>query len=158
MPHVTWEESVVTIAPPLLDDTYAQLRWCGQRRRECQLYWVSSWRNPHRITRVVHPVHAATMVSVEIDGAWLNGFFLELVKRSECIRVQVHSHPGDAFHSETDDRWPALNVPGFLSLVIPNFAAGAVGLTGAYLAEQDAIGAWKQSSPRARIRIEAGTT
>jgi len=144
----------VAIAPQLLEETYLRLRSCGQRRRECHLYWVASWNDPHRIIRVVHPAHAATMVSVEIDMAWMNAFFLELADRNECIRVQVHSHPGAAFHSGTDDCWPAIRTPGFLSLVIPDFATGAPDLEGAYVAEQDAHSGWNGVSPKERITTQ----
>ncbi|MGH2361695.1 MAG: hypothetical protein ACRDGM_14280 [bacterium] len=149
----SWKGSSVTIATQLLEETYQRLRSCGQRRRECHLYWIASWQNPSRIVRTAHPVHTATAVSVEIDMAWMNAFFLELADRSECIRVQVHSHPGGAFHSGTDDRWPAIHLPGFLSLVIPDFATGEPDLSGAFLAAYDALGAWNEV-PLERISVE----
>jgi hypothetical protein len=47
----------------------------------------------------------------------LNQFWLDLVNRSVGIRVQVHTHPFEAFHSATDDGYPIVHSPGFLSLV-----------------------------------------
>lgn len=151
---IGWKGLAVTIAPSLLDATYQQLRACGQRRRECHLFWVASWRDPGRIVRIVHPEHTATSVSVDIDSSWLNTFFLELADRAECIRVQVHSHPGSAFHSGTDDAWPAVRTPGYLSLVIPGFAAGQADLQDAYLAEQDEAGGWTTAELEKTIRIQ----
>jgi hypothetical protein len=150
----SWEGLAVTIAPSLLEDTYMQLRVCGQRRRECHLFWLASWRDARRITRIVHPKHTASSVSVEIDSEWLNSFFLELADASECIRVQVHSHPGSAFHSTTDDTWPAVRTRGYLSLVIPNFAAGEPHLGGAYLAEQTSSGGWITADVTERIKVD----
>jgi hypothetical protein len=42
--------------------------------------------------------------------------------------VQVHSHPTEAYHSETDDTYPIVTVRGGLSLVVPDF--GRAGLLG----------------------------
>lgn len=42
----------------------------------------------------------------------------------EIYVARIHSHPGAAFHSETDDANPALNHEGALSLVAPDFGAG----------------------------------
>ena len=149
-----WDGEAVSVAPSLLEDTYLQLRACGQQRRECHLFWIASCRDPHHITRVVHPRHIATSVSIEIDTDWLNSFFLELADRRECIRVQVHSHPGAAFHSGTDDSWPAVRMRGYLSLVVPNFATGEPDLDGAYLAEQDENGSWLEGDVKERVRIQ----
>lgn len=35
--------------------------------------------------------------------------------------AQVHSHPGEAYHSEADDRYAIVTAEGGLSLVVPNF-------------------------------------
>ena len=77
-----------------------------------------------------------------MDHTWLNKFWLELADREMGIRVQIHTHPGAAFHSLTDDAFPIIHTPGFLSLVIPNFAMGPVGLSNAFLAEIQSDGHW----------------
>jgi hypothetical protein len=38
--------------------------------------------------------------------------------------LRVHSHPGQAFHSPTDDANPALTHTGALSIVVPYFGLG----------------------------------
>jgi hypothetical protein len=38
--------------------------------------------------------------------------------------ARIHSHPGEAFHSKTDDRNPALTQEGALSMVVPYFGLG----------------------------------
>jgi len=38
--------------------------------------------------------------------------------------ARIHSHPDEAFHSETDDRNPALTYEGALSIVVPFFGLG----------------------------------
>jgi hypothetical protein len=72
--------------------------------------------------------------------------------------VQVHSHPGAAFHSGTDDTWPAVRLRGYLSLVIPYFATGEPDLGGAYLAEQDENGSWLEGYVREKNQNRARTS
>lgn len=42
----------------------------------------------------------------------------------ERYLVRVHSHPGEAFHSATDDTNPALTFLGALSIVVPYYGLG----------------------------------
>jgi hypothetical protein len=35
--------------------------------------------------------------------------------------VQIHSHPGVPYHSETDDRFAMVTIEGGLSIVVPLF-------------------------------------
>ncbi len=44
--------------------------------------------------------------------------------RDHLYLVRVHSHPGEAFHSDTDDANPALTHDGALSVVVPYFGLG----------------------------------
>jgi hypothetical protein len=44
--------------------------------------------------------------------------------RDETYVARIHSHPGDAFHSTTDDDNPALCFEGALSIVVPFFGLG----------------------------------
>jgi len=46
------------------------------------------------------------------------------LEQGETYVARIHSHPGAAFHSATDDRNPALTYEGALSIVVPNFGAG----------------------------------
>jgi hypothetical protein len=42
----------------------------------------------------------------------------------ETYIARIHSHPAEAFHSETDDKNPALTNHGALSIVVPFFGLG----------------------------------
>lgn len=46
------------------------------------------------------------------------------LSRSERYVARIHSHPGLAFHSETDDENPVLTHEGALSIVAPWFGLG----------------------------------
>ena len=144
---------VFLVPQQVLNVTFGHLRRCGKGLRECQILWTSSWNTMHEITGVVHPKHRAHTGGFELDGAWLNSFWLQLADRGEGVRVQVHTHPGEAFHSPTDDAFPIIHTPGFLSLVIPQFAEGQVGFENAFLAELGQDGCFREVPIYKHIRV-----
>jgi hypothetical protein len=135
----------------MLEETFKHVRQCGDGRDECQILWLSSWDKPEVISKVVHPKHAAHFGGFVLDDDWLNKFWMELGDTNMGIRFQVHTHPGEAFHSKTDDDFPILHKPGFLSLVIPNFGLGAVGFKDAYLTEIQTNGGWQEVPIESRL-------
>lgn len=141
------------VSRDLLARTFDHLRRCGQGRRECQALWIGPWPSPDLITSVVHPSHSANAHGFLLDSGWLNKFWLELASADQGVRVQVHTHPGSAFHSPTDDAYPIIHTPGFLSLVIPNFAMGPIGFKGAYLTEIAQDGSWREIPCEQRLQI-----
>jgi len=40
--------------------------------------------------------------------------------------AQIHSHPGEAYHSSLDDAYAIMSIVGGFSIVIPNFAFGPI--------------------------------
>ena len=128
----------------LLDETFRDFRECGCGRDECQMLWLSPWSQPQTITHVVHPKHDGHYGGFVLDDGWLNDFWLHLGKTHMGVRAQVHTHPREAFHSRTDDEFPIIHTPGFLSLVIPDFGLGPVGFEEAYLTEIQPNGRWKE--------------
>jgi hypothetical protein len=129
------------------------LRRCGEGRRECQVLWISPWGHPEVLTQVVHPLHHAMGDGFNLDGRWITDFWGQLARDKAGVRVQVHTHPGRAFHSPTDDAWPIIHVPGFLSVVIPDFASGPIGFDEAYLAEIAPDGTWRRALLGERIEL-----
>jgi hypothetical protein len=138
----------------VLEDSFGQLRRCGKGRAECVVYWCASLDRPDRLTRVVHPAHEAEYAWYEVDSAWLTGFFLDLRRRRQTVRVQVHTHPAGAGHSHTDDQFSLAPAAGFLSLVIPQFAAGTAGLAGTALVVMQPDGTWEPADPGAVFCVE----
>jgi hypothetical protein len=144
---------VFLVPQRVLDATFDHLRRCGAGRRECQILWTSSWNTMQDITGVVHPRHRAHAGGFDLDSTWLNAFWLELAERGEGVRIQVHTHPGEAFHSAIDDAFPIIHTPGFLSLVIPRFAQSHVGLDDAFLAELGQDGLFREVPISEHLRI-----
>jgi hypothetical protein len=100
---------------------------------------------------VLVPIHQAGPDWYETDPRWLTNFFLELRRDRRAVRAQVHTHPRDASHSPTDDRYPVAPSPGLCSLVIPRFGTGSVSLARAYLAVLQDDGSWAEHDPRTTI-------
>ena len=46
------------------------------------------------------------------------------LRKHERWMARIHSHPGEAFHSDTDDDNPGLTAEGALSIVVPFFGLG----------------------------------
>ena len=44
-----------------------------------------------------------------------------LYEAQQVVGAQVHSHPADAYHSDTDDAYPVATLDGSLSIVLPYF-------------------------------------
>ena len=145
---------VYSLPNRMIEETFATFRSCGANKQECQLYWLSPWSNPLELTEVVHPKHWASRQGLSVNSKWIDLFWNDLAQRGVGVRVQVHTHPSEAFHSATDDVFPLLFDAGFLSLVIPDFAMGPIGFRKAYLTEIQSNGRWKEVDIDSRIFID----
>lgn len=123
-------------------DTVAHLQTCGIDGRECVALWTGPIDEPGVVDQAVHPVHVSTCAHYRIDQEWMHAFHVSLYRERRTMRAQVHSHAGRAFHSRTDDDWPAVNSAGFYSLVVPRFARGPLRAQEMWLAVLRADGNW----------------
>jgi len=94
------------------------------------------------VNGVEHPIHQRSPFGYEVHDGWLTDFWKRLALSKQSIKAQVHTHPGEAFHSATDDHWPIVSQPGFLSIVIPDFAIGDVSLNSAWIGRLHEDGIW----------------
>ena len=150
---MTAARPVYQIPQSVLLRTFEQFRACGAGRRECQTLWLSAWQAPELIREVVHPRHQAHRGGFELDSGWLTAFWLDLARRGVGVRVQIHTHPQEAFHSATDDEFPLIHSVGFLSLVIPRFGLGPIGFDEAFLAEIAPDGTWRPVPIDSRLSV-----
>jgi len=139
----------------VLEQAFEHLRSCGSGRRECVVYLTSPVDTPEVIDGVVHPRHTAGHAGYDLDSQSIAELWRDLAAQARSIRVQVHTHPGAAFHSSRDDALALVHTPRFLSLVIPNFALGPVGFEGAYLAQRSDGGRWVSAPLAERIQVVA---
>lgn len=122
------------IASSVIEDTMQSLRVFGARHLEGLVLWLGKVEG-----RRAFVVQALTPPQESISsengvGYFVTGETLFLLNRalSETglrLLAQVHSHPTDAYHSETDDQFAIVTADGGLSLVVPDFASGEPDLT-----------------------------
>lgn len=127
-----------------LCETEEAIRAAGQRGYESFVLW-SGTRDDDTFT--VAKVHIPEQTSykldaglcVRVDGSELHRLNVWLYEAQQVIGVQVHSHPEDAYHSETDDTYPMATLDGSLSIVLPFFGRDgwASSDIAAYRLEQD---------------------
>jgi proteasome lid subunit RPN8/RPN11 len=131
----------------LLEQSLSTMRRCGGGRRECVLFWAARASDTSRVILVEHPAHTATRDGYSVDGNWLTQLWERMATDDTRVVAQVHTHPGVAFHSRTDDAFPALSTPGFVSVVIPRYATEDLDLGSWFVAELQEDGNWQSQPP-----------
>lgn len=111
--------------------TDAQLRLAGRDRVETFVLWSGVQEGDAFSVRTAHvPRQTAYRLRdglcVRVEGDELHRLNVWLFEHHEELGVQVHSHPTEAYHSETDDTYPIVAVRGGLSLVVPDFGRRGV--------------------------------
>lgn len=109
-----------------LDQTIDVLRAGGAVGEEQVVLWLaplSAVRPPYPIVEVYRPNQITDVDYFKLPRESLRALMAHLRAKRLKIVAQVHSHPGQAFHSEADDEWAIVRHEGALSLVLPRFAA-----------------------------------
>jgi len=119
------------VPPEVVNDTDAQLRLAGRERVESFVLWSGSQDGDTFVVRAAHvPRQTAYKLAhglcVRVNGDELHRLNVWLFEHRQQLGVQVHSHPTDAYHSETDDTYPIVAVRGGLSIVVPDFGRSGV--------------------------------
>ena len=107
-------------------ETEEAIREAGVSGHEMFVLWSGTQRDG---TFTIESVHIPRQSSyklqsglcVRVDGSELHRLNVWLYEAGQVIAVQIHSHPGDAYHSETDDTYPIATLDGSLSIVLPLF-------------------------------------
>lgn len=148
------EASLLRLASNVVITSVDVLRSCGRGACECVVYWTGP-AGEDVADAVEHPVHLRSAFGYEIDSNWLTQFWKRLAAARRSVKAQVHTHPGEAFHSATDDRWPIVSQAGFLSIVIPEFAAGESTLQRAWIGRLQPNGTWQELASAAEALVVA---
>ncbi len=116
----------VHINKVLINRTLDVLQAFGSRRLEGLVLWLGNANEAGAEVLEVyvpdqHPVSSEDGLGYFVSGETL--FQLNRILSSSGLRLiaQVHSHPTEAYHSETDDRFAIVTAEGGLSLVVPDF-------------------------------------
>ena len=92
--------------------------------RESVILWAGTVHNRQAcIRRIVVPRQLATPKHFEVPLDERHRIARDLSISGERLLAQLHTHPGVAFHSRTDDRLALPRRTGAISIVVPDFAA-----------------------------------
>ncbi|APZ18602.1 Mov34/MPN/PAD-1 family protein [Burkholderia pseudomallei] len=143
----------------LADETDRLLREAGRSGVERFVLWSGTMAQATFQVRTLHMPRQTAFkgpegLSVRIDGPELHRLNVWLYEHEERLAVQVHSHPTEAFHSDTDDRYPMVTTRGGLSLVVPDFARRGVRGIGTALYRLDENGWYEIDAASARALLE----
>jgi hypothetical protein len=134
---------LLRLAAEILQETFHTLRECGRGECECAVYWTGP-SDSNLVNGVEHPIHQRLPFGYEINDGWVTDFWKRLAVSKRSIKVQVHTHPDEAFHSATDDKWPIVSQIGFISIVIPCFALGEPSLDDTWVGRLQTDGKWQR--------------
>jgi hypothetical protein len=115
------------VSAEALEKTEESLRAAGREGYELFVLW--SGVVDGQCFRVLTP-HVPRQTSfrtesglvVRVEGEALHRLNVWLYENREILAVQVHAHPTDAFHSDTDDAYPIVTALGGFSVVAADFA------------------------------------
>lgn len=112
----------------IVQSTLETLKAAGERGGEAFVVWGGGVEGEVlQVAVAIAPRQqartTATGLLVGVDGASLFALNRELYTAGQLLGAQVHSHPTDAFHSDTDDHFPLATLSGALSVVVPDFAS-----------------------------------
>jgi proteasome lid subunit RPN8/RPN11 len=114
---------VVTYPNEILAHSLDLLAEGGKGVRECVVLWLGRRKVIEiDIERVYMPAHQAASDFFYIDRHSMNDLKTYLRTNRLVVGAQVHTHPGEAFHSLADDEWAFVRHEGALSIVLPSFA------------------------------------
>lgn len=150
------------IPPDICDETDHQLRAAGRDGAERFVLWSGVIDKDLFLVRTIHvPKQTAYRLPeglcVRVEGDELHRLNVWLFENGERLGIQVHSHPTEAYHSDTDDTYPIVTTRGGLSLVVPDF--GRYGVRGRdtalYRLDSSGWGELSVSDARRILRMEA---
>jgi proteasome lid subunit RPN8/RPN11 len=120
----------LSIPAPLWRELLQGLRVRGQGRRESGAFLLGPKAGQRRISSIVFydqidPAAYDTGI-IEIDGGCMADLWRICRERGEAVLADVHTHPGGASQSDSDQAHPMIAEPGHLAMIMPRFAAEPV--------------------------------
>lgn len=117
----------INVPRPVTDETIEFLRHRGRLGLEAFSLWAGTADGTIFTVRAnIIPAQTGHVsesgVCVAVGPDELHRLNVWLYENQMSLIAQIHSHPTEAYHSETDDKYPIATTVGCLSLVVPNFA------------------------------------
>ena len=108
----------------ILVESAALLRSLSGGTRESVVLWAGTVQGRAAIVRrLVVPRQNANAKHFDVPLGERLRIAQQFANSGEKLLVQLHTHPGQAFHSPADDRLALPRHTGALSIVVPGFAA-----------------------------------
>lgn len=110
------------------EHTYSFLRAAGKNKLEAVALWAgvkkgNEFAVHYSITPKQKSYSLESGLMYRVDGEELYNINVWLHQNKLTLIAQIHSHPGEAYHSETDDAFPIVTKDGSVSIVVPDFAS-----------------------------------
>ncbi|MBA7512905.1 hypothetical protein ES705_04914 [subsurface metagenome] len=112
----------IRIPYSIVEKTLEFFKEYGKHDLEACAIWVGEEHHDiFEIKEVWFPKQENTMISYHIPDIDVHNINVKLNKNKYSAIAQLHTHPGDAFHSSVDDEYTILSLPGSFSIVIPDY-------------------------------------
>jgi hypothetical protein len=131
----------LTVPAEVVRLTHAHLRAKGEANSEGVVLWIGTLEPP-TIRGAVIPEQETSYGRFRVPLAARQQLTRDLAGTGTTVIAQVHSHPGQAFHSPIDSAEAIPRRAGAFSLVIPDFGARDTLSDGAALYQLDQTGTW----------------
>ena len=133
----------------VLQATHSHLQREGRNFHEGLVYWIG-WYSEESciVTSVLVPRSVSRYGGVTVSTEEMARINNALRQADLLLVAQIHTHPGDHGHSAGDDGNAVSSLPGFLSIVVPNFAqAEDLVLSESYVHRYQGAGRWCYLQP-----------
>lgn len=122
------EVELFTAPCDVVEKTEQSLQRAGRDGYELFVLWSGVQHEREFIVRTAHVPRQTSYrrkrgLVVRVEGEALHRLNAWLYEHDETLAVQIHAHPTDAFHSETDDAFPIVTARGGLSIVAADFCS-----------------------------------
>jgi hypothetical protein len=150
--------NMFSVPSAIVAETEKQLRRAGRRGLELFVLWSGIVQGEEFSVRTAHIPRQTSYrldsgLMVRVDGDALHKLNAWLYEHQEILAIQVHAHPTEAFHSDTDDAYPIVTAEGSISIVAAYFCRRGLlsDTTAAY--RLDAYGWHQIEAPLAVLRV-----
>lgn len=114
-----------------IEAAYVHMRKAGKHRVEGVAVFAGKESNDiFEIETTIIPKQQAMRLEsgllYAVDSDELHRINVWLYENKMSLIAQIHSHPTEAYHSDTDDAFPIVATVGGLSIVVPDFASGPI--------------------------------
>lgn len=129
----------------IVEQTEEALRRAGFKGYEMFVLWSGCQKGRlFRIQTAHFPkqtsYHLPSGLCVRVEGEELHRLNVWLYESNQILAVQVHAHPTEAYHSETDDTYPIVSTLGGVSIVAPDFCRNSLFANGTAIYRLESAG------------------